>query len=263
MIKLIIDSASDIDAAEAAQLGVVLLPMEIRIGDEEYLDGVNLSHRQFFEKLIEADELPKTSQINPYRFTELYEKITADGSQAIVITMSSKLSGTCANAQAAAVPFAGKVFVVDSLNVCIGERILCQYALRLIADGLSAEEIVARLDEQKHKIQLLALLDTLQYLKKGGRVSAITAFAGEMFAIKPVISITDGEVKVVGKAIGSKKGNNLLHTLVTRTGGIDFTMPYATAYSGLDDTVLKKYINDHRAYWAEQTDPVQSQWRSN
>lgn len=258
MIKLVIDSASDIDEKEANEIGVTLVPMEVRFGDEEYLDGVNLSHRQFFEKLIESAELPKTSQINEYRFDECFGKLTENGDEVIAITISSKLSGTYNCAVRASKKYDGKVQVVDSLNACIGERILVQYALRLVEEGLSSNEIVARLNTEKSRIQVLALMDTLKYLKKGGRISSVVAITGEVFSIKPVISIVNGEVKMVGKAIGSKKGNNLLMQLVSKCGGIDFDMPYALAYSGLDDGVLKKYLKDSESLWKDKAEVVPS-----
>ena len=227
MIKILVDSASDLEQRDASELGVTVLPLQIRFGSEEYLDGVSLTHREFFEKLIETDELPQTSQINEYRFDEVFASLTADGSEVIAITLSSKLSGTHASAVKAAKKYAGKVIVVDSLNACIGERILLEYAVRLVGEGkLTAAQIAAELEEKKGKIQLLAVLDTLKYLRKGGRISSVTAIAGEMLSIKPVISVVRGEVKLVGKAMGSKKGNNLLTQLVRDCGGIDFTMPY-------------------------------------
>lgn len=254
MIKILIDSASDVDLDEAEKLGITLAPIQVRFGDEEYSDGVNLTKRQFFEKLIESDELPKTSQINEYRFEEYFKQLTKDGGEVIAITISSKLSGTYSCAVKAAEKFAGKALVVDSLNACIGERILLQYALRLVKEGkLSALEIADELNEKKGKIQLLAVLDTLSYLRKGGRISSVAAIAGEMLSIKPVISITDGEVKAVGKAIGSKKSNNLLNQLVEKCGGIDFGMPYALAYSGLSDEYLKKYVRDSEKLWKDKT----------
>lgn len=257
MIKVLVDSASDIEQREADELGAELLPMQIRFGEEEYLDGVNLSHTQFFEKLIESSELPQTSQINEFRFEEAFKRMTADGSEVIAIVISSKLSGTFACAQKAAKKFGGKVFVVDSLNACIGERILFEYALRLVKAGeLTAEEIVKELDEKKHKIQLLALLDTLQYLRKGGRISSVTAIAGEVLSIKPVVSVTKGEVKLVGKAMGSKKGNNLLNQLVDKCGGIDFDMPYTLGYSGLSAAFLEKYIADSEKLWKGKTECI-------
>ncbi len=197
MIKILVDSASDVEQSEAEELGISLIPMQIRFGNEEFYDGVNLFHKEFFERLIESAELPQTSQINEYRFEEQFKKLTEDGSEVIAVTISSKLSGTYSCAVKAAKKFAGKVFVVDSLNACIGERILLLYALRLVKEGkLSASEIAAELDCKKKKIQLLAVLDTLKYLRKGGRISAVSAFAGEMLSIKPVVSVVKGEVKL-------------------------------------------------------------------
>ena len=257
MIKILVDSASDLEQSNAEALGVSLLPLQIRFGEEEFLDGVTLSHRAFFEKLVETNTLPQTSQINEYRFEEAFSELTEDGSEVVAITLSSKLSGTHASAVKAAKKFGGKVHVVDSLNACIGERVLLEYAVRLVKEGrLGAAEIAAELDEKKGKIQLLAVLDTLQYLRKGGRISSVTAIAGEMLSIKPVISVVRGEVKLVGKAMGSKKGNNLLTKLVSDCGGIDFTMPYVLGYSGLSDEFLQKYIRDSEALWKEHTDHV-------
>ncbi len=256
MIKLLVDSSSDIDQEEADKFGITLLPMEVRFGEEEYLDGVTLSHKRFFELLIESDELPKTSQINEFRYEEAFSKLTQNGDDVIAIVLSSKLSGTYNCACDAAKKFNGKVRVIDSLNACVGERILCQYAIRLINEGLAIDEIVAKLEENKKKIKLLALLDTLKYLKKGGRISAVVALTGEVFNIKPVVSVEDGEVKLVGKAIGSKKGNNLLMQMVDGCGGIDFSMPYAVAYSGLSDALLQKYLEDSKEIWENNTDAV-------
>lgn len=257
MIKILVDSASDIDQKEATELGIYLIPMQLRFGDVEYLDGVNLSHREFFEKLIESNELPQTSQINEYRFEECFDNLTKDGSEVIAILLSSKLSGTYNCAKQASKKFDGKVHIVDSLNACIGQRILCQYAIRLAHKGnLSAEEIVNELNDKKSKIQLLAVLDTLKYLKKGGRISSVVAFTGEMFSIKPAVSVVNGEVKLVGKAIGSKKGNNLLMQLVEKCGGINFDMPYALGYSGLSDDNLQKYISDSEHIWKGKTEQL-------
>ena len=154
--------------------------------------------------------------------------LVEEGHEVIAITISSKLSGTFRNAQTAAKKFGNQVTAVDSLNASIGERLLCQYALRLIEDGKSAQEIVSLLNEAKKKINLIAVLDTLKYLKKGGRIGALTAFAGEMLSIKPVIGI------------------------------IDFTMPYGVIWSGLDDSMLLKYLKDSEHLWRYQTDSVPS-----
>ncbi|MDE7405535.1 MAG: DegV family protein [Clostridiales bacterium] len=258
MIKIIVDSASDVEKAEAEQLGIYFTPMKVRFGDEEYSDGIDLSHKEFFEKLIECAELPQTSQVNEYAWEESFGELTADGSEVIAITISSKLSGTYSSAVKAAKKFGGKVHVVDSIQACIGERILLQYALRLIDEGRSAAEIVKELNDKKNKIQLIAVLGTLKYLRKGGRISSVAAIAGELLSIKPVISVTKGEIKLLGKAMGSKKGNNLLNQLVEKCGGIDFDMPYALAYSGLSDDYLQKYLNDSEHLWKGKTDFIPS-----
>ena len=254
--KIVIDSASDINEKDANAAGVILLPMEIKFDEEEYLDGVNLFPTEFYEKLIESDTLPKTSQINPYRFEEVFDEIVANGDECVVITISSKLSGTYASAVQAAQKYPEKVFVVDSLNACVGERLLCQYAQRLLAQGKSAKEIGAELDFVKNKIHVIAMLNTLEYLKKGGRISPAVAFAGKLLSIKPVVALIDGEIKLIGKAIGSKKGNNLLNTYVQENGGIDFTMPYGVFWSGLNDTLLQKYVEDSQSLWKEHTDSL-------
>ena len=254
MIKIMVDSAADIGKQEAKNKGIIMIPMVINIGEEEFYDGVNLSPQEFWEKLVESDVLPKTSLINSYRFEEAFEQYTKNGDELIVITISSKLSGTYESARRASERFKGKVYVIDSLNACVGERLLCDYALQLIKQGLLVEEIVKKLEEKKKKIKVMALLSTLEYLKKGGRISSTVAFAGELIALKPVVGVIDGEVKLIGKAIGSKKGANLLNKLVEESGGIDFTMPFATIWSGLNDTLLEKYIKDSASIWAGHTD---------
>lgn len=255
-IKILVDSASDIDLEEAKKLNIEMISMEIGFGEDIFLDGVNLSYRQFYEKLIESSEIPKTSLINEFRFDEVFNRLIEEGFEVLCITMSSKLSGTFNAAQKASEKYNGKVQVVDSLNVCVAERLLVLLALRLIEKNLSLQEIVNELNNKKHNIHLLALLNTLKYLQKGGRISAVKAFAGEIMNIKPVIAIVDGEVKLIGKAMGSKKGNNLLNQLIEKSGGIDFELPYATAYSGLNDDLLQKYLIDSKFIWENHTDKV-------
>ncbi len=253
--KIIIDSASDIVKEEADELGIILIPMTIRFEDEEYLDGYNISKKEFFEKLIENSTLPKTSQINPDRFSEEFKKIVDNGDEAVVITISSKLSGTYSSAVKASAEFKDKIFVVDSLNASLGERILFNYAYRLLKQNKSASEIANELNSAKKRLHLLAMLDTLKYLRKGGRISALVAFAGEIMSIKPVIAVKNGEVKLVGKAIGSKKAGNLLNKLVNEKG-IDFDMPYCVAWSGLDTKLLDKYVADSESLWKHATNEI-------
>lgn len=246
-IKIITDSASDI--TDNSRDDLIVLPMTITFGDTEYKDGVNLTLREFFEKLVETDELPTTSQISPYEFEEVYKQLS-DDEEAVVITMSSKLSGTYQSACIAASEYPN-VHVVDSENVTVGEHALVEYALRLKDGESDVLQIVESLEKHKKDIRLVALVDTLEYLQKGGRISKVTALVGGLLSIKPVIAITDGEVAILGKARGSKQGNNLLVQQINECGGIDFTMPYYLAYSGLDDALIKKYIEDSRGLWQD------------
>lgn len=248
-VRIIIDSASDLTKEQADALGLDFLPLKTIFGEEEYLDGINLSHRQFYEKLIEGDCLPTTSQISPHDFEQIYEDVKKKGDSAVVITLSSKLSGTFQSANIALDDYEDCITIVDSENVCLGEQILVMYACRLRNEGASATEIANALNQRKKDVRVLALLDTLEYLKRGGRISKTTALAGNLLSIKPVIAIVDGEVAVLGKARGSKNGCNMLREEISKCNGIDFSMPLCLGFTGLDDTLLQKYIKDNADLW--------------
>ena len=255
-IRIICDSASDITKETAKELGVTVLPLTTLFGTEEYLDGVNMSHQEFFEKLVETDELPTTSQIAPFDYEKVFREAVEAGDSVVCITLSSKLSGCNQSAHIAAEEFGDQIHIVDSENVCIGERILIELAVRLREEGKSAQEITDILNEEKKNVRLIALLDTLEYLKKGGRYSSAAAFAGTLLSIKPVIGLENGEVTMLGKARGSKNGNNLLISLVEKEGGINFDKPYCVAYSGLSDTLLQKYMKDSAHLYEGQVDEL-------
>jgi DegV family protein with EDD domain len=242
-VKFIIDSASDVLPEEAKELGVIHMPLLVRFGETEYRDGVDLSHKDFYERLIESDVLPSTSQLPPVAFEDVYKEVVANGDTAVVITVSAKLSGTYQGAVLASQDYEDSIFVVDSANVTIGERILLYRGMELANQGMSAAQIKAQLDIEKENICLLGLLDTLEYLKKGGRISSVTAFAGGILSIKPVVTVDNGMVVMAGKARGSKQGNNLLRQM-TLEHGVAYDKPFALAYSGLSDHLLQKYIED-------------------
>lgn len=254
--KIMIDSASDINKKEAEELGIILMPMIVGFGEEEFLDGVNLLPAQFYEKLKASKELPKTSQITAYRFEEQYEKVVDNGDDLVVITISSKLSGTYNQALMASEKFNGKVQVVDSMNACIGERLLGLYAIELVNEGKTAVEVKEILDNVKSKIHVMAVIDTLEYLKRGGRISSAVAFAGSLLSIKPIIAVEGGEVKLIGKAMGTKRGIALLNSLVDKKNGIDFNFPYGLVSSGEDNGILDKYRVDGAYLWAENGNDI-------
>lgn len=253
-IRIITDSASDITTVGRRDL--IVLPITITFHGTEYQDGVNLSHREFYEKLIESDDLPTTSQITPYTYEETIRQVIQEGDIPVIITLSGKFSGTYQNACAAASEFEEEVYVVDSENVAVGQRALVEYALRLKDENQSAKFIAEELERSKKQLHTIALLDTLEYVKKGGRISKTAAFAGNVLSIKPVVGVVEGEVVILGKARGSKQGNNLLIEQIRKFGGVDYDMPYALGYTGLSDALIQKYIEDSKPLWQPHTDSL-------
>ena len=244
--RIIVDSTADLMPEIRERVHVV--PLTVHFGQEEYVDGVTIDHKTFYEKLVETDVHPSTSQATPVAFEKEYEKAREAGDEVVVITLSSKLSGTYQSAIIAAQDY-DNIYIVDSGSVAIGGGILVEYALELLNDGLNAKEIVNRLEEAKRKIVIVALVDTLEYLKKGGRISKAVAFAGGVLNIKPVLSVIDGEINMLGKARGSKMGNNLLVQEIDKAGGIDFGKPVLLGYTGISNALLLKYIDDSKHIW--------------
>ena len=251
--RIIVDSTADL--LPEIQPRVHVVPLTVRFGDEEYIDGVTIDHRTFYEKLIESDIIPTTSQASPAAFAAEYEKAKAAGDSAVVIAAASALSGTYQSACIAAQDY-DNIYVVDSATVAIGSGILVQRALQLLDDGYDAPSIVKILEAEKQKVVIVALLDTLEYLKRGGRISKTAAFAGTVLGIKPVINLVDGRINMLGKARGSKQGNNLLVQEIEKVGGVDFTRPVQLGYTGLSDALLCKYIADSRYIWEQGLETV-------
>ncbi len=245
-VKIIVDSTADL--IESVKERVTIVPLTIRFGDEEFIDGVTITHKKFYEKLVESDVLPTTSQATPDNFEQVYRQVKQNGDSAVVITVASKLSGTYQSAIIAAEDY-DNIYVVDSKTVAIASGILVDYALRLVDAGMTAEDIAKELELAREDIRLVALVDTLEYLKKGGRISKTVAFAGGLLSIKPVISVEDGEIKMLGTARGSKQANNRLVTEIQETGGVNFNRPILLGYTGLSDALLQKYIEDSAHLW--------------
>lgn len=254
-IRLIIDSTSDMP--ENFKQEFTVIPLSVSFGSEEFIDGVTITNHEFYEKLVESDVLPTTSQPTPAAFAEAYQEAIDEGNEVIVLTLSSKLSGTYQSACIAALDFQEHVSVIDTQNVTIGATILALQALRLVKEGKSRKEIVDTLLSLRKRVHLVAMVDTLEYLKKGGRISSTMALAGTLLSIKPVLGIVDGEIAMLGKARGSKQGNNLLVKEIQTAGGVDFSLPVMLGYTGLSDNLLQKYISDSAALWAESPAPLQ------
>ena len=236
--RIIVDSTADLVPEIKARVSTV--PLTVHFGQEEYIDGVTIDNRTFYEKLIESDVLPTTSQATPDAFIKEFEKVRQAEEAAVVITLASKFSGTYQSAMIAAADYEN-IYVVDGTSAAMGTGILVELAFRLLDAGMTAEETAQVLEEEKKKIIVVALVDTLEYLKRGGRISKTAAFAGGVLNIKPVLSVIDGEIHLLGKARGSKMGNNLLVQEIDKAGGIDFSRPVLLGYSGISDALLLIY----------------------
>jgi len=206
MIRILVDTSSDYTVEEVRAKGMELAPLHITIGEADYRDGYDLSKDKFYELLTEGEELPKTSQPTPQDFVDIFEDVEEKGDELICILLSSRLSGTFQSATLAKnIVDYDNIHLVDSLGATHMIRLMADHAQKLINEGKNAEEIVAALEEMKSKIKVLAVVDTLEYLCKGGRVSKTTAAIGEMAKVKPMITVAEGEVAVIGKSLGKNK----------------------------------------------------------
>lgn len=246
-VKIVIDSTINVAGHLSEKFTIV--PLTVKFGDEEFIDGVTISNSEFYEKLIGSDISPTTSQATPDKFEQVFKEAVDQGFDVVAITISSTLSGTCQSANIAADEYIGKVFVVDSYAVTIGGGILAELALTLAEQGKSAKEIAETLETEKSNIRLVALFDTLEYLKRGGRISKATAFAGGILNIKPIIGVEDGQITVLGKARGAKQGNQLIIEEIKKYGDIDFSKPVLLGYTGSDRTLLENFVNENGSLW--------------
>ena len=252
-VKIIVDSTVDLPSSVKAQVAAVV-PLSVCFGDTEYKDGETITAEMFYEMLAQSKELPTTSQPTPAAFEEAYEKATADGSEVVVITISSRLSGTYQSATIAAEDYEGKVFVVDSRSAATGAGVLTEYALSLVQQGMTGEQILQDLMQKREKVRLYAVVDTLEYLKKGGRVNAATAVVGGMLNIKPLICVDDdGRIGMAGTARGMKKAFSMLSENCAKNGGIDHSMPTMIAYTGSSDENMRKYMEENAQLWPGDT----------
>ncbi len=252
-IRIITDSAADVAAAYRDRIRMV--PLLVSFGDEEYLDGVTLSRDDFYNKLESGSVMPKTGQATPPVFEEAFSEVESAGDAAIVITVSALLSGTYQSACIAAEDHPN-IRVVDSRSVTIGQGILAEYACRRVEEGVGLDELAAELEQKRDEICVMAMLDTLEYLKRGGRISKTAAFAGGMLNIKPVIMIKEGEVVILGKARGSKRANNFLNEQIGLFG-LNYDMPVLLGYAGVSDELLQRYAEDSRSLWEGKIDPLE------
>ena len=203
MVQIVTDSTSDVRPEQWEKLGVTVIPLSVNFGERTYLDGLDLSNNEFFKMLESAEQLPTTSQINPDTFSRVFKKYTDAGDDVVGIFISSKLSGTCNSALTAAQEInPNKIFIVDSKIGTFGLAIIVREAVKMRDFGINAAEIADNIKKLTDKVRLVAMVDTLKYLRMGGRISGLTAFVGGVLGIRPMVAVRDGLIHNVGRARG-------------------------------------------------------------
>ncbi len=233
MIRILTDSTVDLLPKDVSALGVRVVPLAVHFGDEHYEDGVDLGHEQFYEMLEQSHKLPTTSQPSPERFITEFERARDDGDDLICILLSSTLSGTFQSAQIAAEEVGyDRIFLVDSHTVSLAAQLLVRRAAARVAEGWSAEDIVDDLVSAREHLHIFAIVDTLKYLHKGGRLPTAAAIAGGLLGIKPVIGVQNGKVGLADKARGLPGAYVAIFQQIQKAGGVDETWPVMVGYTG-------------------------------
>lgn len=230
MIRILTDSTADFTPEQAAALGVEVVPLRLNFDGESYEDG-ELSPDEFYSRLAECSHLPTTSQPSPDAFLTRFEEAEAAGDQVVAILLSSQLSGTYQSATIAAEGLAG-IVLVDSGTATLGLQLLVRYAAKLRDEGLTAGEIASHIEAVKNDVRIFAVIDDLQYLRKGGRLSGAGAFAGALLGIKPLVQIRDGKVTMAGKARGMAGAYVALFKMLDGENAIDTSRPFMAGYTG-------------------------------
>ena len=235
-IRIITDSTSDISIKQAAKMNITLVPLKVIFGNKEYKEGVDITIDGFYEKLVKAEKLPTTSQPSPDDFLEYFKKGKAAGDSIIVLVIAAKLSGTYQSAMIAKdmVEYED-IHIINSDTTTCALRILVEQAVKLRDEGMVANEIVTKLMDLKDRVVLIAMVDTLEFLHKGGRLSKSSAILGTLLKFKPLITVKDGVVGVLGKERGVNKAIGRLVEIIDEYGGIDSSYPVHLGYTAQDD----------------------------
>ncbi len=232
MIRILVDSSADFELHELEGKNMEFVPITVNFDEKDYRDGIDLNKNQLYEMLTGSGLFPKTSQPSPAEFADIFKDAKEKGDAIVCILLSSALSGTCQSAHLAKdMVNYNEIYIVDSLNAAVGIRIMVEYALKLREEGISAKEIAAKVESLKSRVKIMAGVDTLEFLCRGGRLSRTVATIGELANLKPIVYLSqEGKVEVLGKCLGRvKAGGFLLKKL--KEYQIDTSFPLYTLYS--------------------------------
>jgi len=230
-VRILVDSSAELDKEFCEKNNIELMPNTISFGEQEFIAGETITTSEFYKKLAETKELPKTALINQFRFTEVFKDVQQKGDEMIVLVISKELSSTYQMAVMACEDVGYKgIYVLDHKTVTIAQTALVFEAIKMRSEGKSASEIANKLMQLKDKIKLYAAVSTLKYLKEGGRLSGAAAFVGTLLNVKPIIELTDGKIFSNYKCVGFKKAKSLLIDLVKKDG-VDTNFPVYIAHT--------------------------------
>jgi DegV family protein with EDD domain len=221
-VVFVVDSGSDFefDNELNIQHPVEVVPLNIQIGDAEFLDGVDINKEEFYHKMAASNQLPKTSQPSPQHFYDTFQKYIDEGKTVVSLSIAASLSGTYQSSTIAKEMLTAEeqknIFLIDTNTVSVAVLLLLKQADEMLVEGNSVENTVEFVEETKNKLKIFALLDTLENLKKGGRISQTQAFIGGLLNIKPIIVVDQGKVDPLGKARGRKKGLQQLSESISK-----------------------------------------------
>ena len=201
MLRIVTDGAADFPVGWEEEFDVQIVPINIHFGEETFLQYVEMSLEEFYNKVDSGSVFPKTSQPSPHQFSEFYKTIAEESDTILSIHVTSKLSGTYASAVAAADDLRGKFNIVpfDSAGGSLGIAFMCRAARQMERAGKSLEEIVARLEDMRERIQIILTLDNLEYARRSGRVGTLSAALASVLNVKPIAVLKDGVLNMVEK----------------------------------------------------------------
>jgi len=224
-VRIVVDSTADISKEQRDALGIEMVPLGVLFGNETYLDGVTITPDEFYDKLAASSTLPTTSQPSPAEFAEMYERILKEspGSPIISYHLSSDFSGTYQSAMIGSSMVDGEpdITVVDTRSASYGFGVMAVRAAEMAETGHSKDEILAETERLNRDLRLYFMVDTLEYLQKGGRIGKAAALFGSILNIKPILTIEDGQVSAVDKARGQKKAMQRIADLLEERFGSD------------------------------------------
>ena len=239
-VRIVTDSTADLPDSVAKSLGITVVPLHIHFGDETYDDGVTISKDEFYERLVTSASLPKTSAPSSGEFTEAYESLPPDTAEIVSIHISSRLSATYQSATVAgdASPSSPSLHVVDSRSATIGLGLLVERAAQLALNGASGTEIVEEIESLVPRTQLFGVVDTLEYLHKGGRIGMASALVGSLLKVKPIIGVRDGIVHPIERVRGRDRAFERLCDMVSRYESISgLAVAHTTAEAEMEHLV--------------------------